>query len=358
MSDNNNPAQFQNKNRKLRTLSAILLLAAICAIPACREPSSPQSQLISDKTLLTVDFQQGQTLKYKFVSKRDLTINWGKMQGPSRKTETRVDKSNESIEMVVAYTPIEVDPYGLTTIQAKCLSVNIFRSEKARKSGQRKDAAETFQGKSWKFTVGPNGKIEDHSEFYELLKQAGSQAIRKDPRQGTIKDPDMIYDVIATQNFLWDAVSSVENVVEGVAVGDEWKSKLSAPAPMILWVARDVNYRLDKIQTTGQRRFAVIKSSFTPTKSVPRAWPVPYSVRFQISGMFGFLRDYKVLDLTGQGQELFNIDKGHTEQYDHNYTLRLEASLPLNLGVNPKITINSTLTMKLLEPAEPRNSQS
>ena len=68
-----------------------------------------------------------------------------------------------------------------------------------------------------------------------------------------------------------------------------------------------------------------------------------------MSGMFGFLREYKVLDIQGHGQELFNIEAGRTEQYTQKYTMRATAAMPMGLsGVNPKITIEQTITMQLI----------
>jgi len=66
--------------------------------------------------------------------------------------------------------------------------------------------------------------------------------------------------------------------------------------------------------------------------------------------MFGFLGGYELVDLKGQGEELFNIDAGRIEQYNQQYQMQLKASLPLPLaGVDPRITIKQDLTMKLLE---------
>jgi hypothetical protein len=72
-----------------------------------------------------------------------------------------------------------------------------------------------------------------------------------------------------------------------------------------------------------------------------------------MSGIFGFLREYKVLDIQGHGQELFNIGAGRTEQYTQKYTMRVTASMPMGLsGINPKITIEQTMTMQLIATAK------
>ena len=328
--------------RRALTITVIVILAAIAG---CGQPTGQKTGKPAGKEMLTVDFQKGQTLRYKFVSSREITVDWGQMESNSPQAKTRVDKSTESIELVVSYEPIEIDPYGGTKVKATCESAKVTG---LKQRGTRQDAAETFAGKTWTFTVGPTGKIDDYSQLYAVIREAGKQAIRPDTSQGTVKEPDMIYDVIATQWFLWDSISSRQNVAAGLSPGDQWKSLLSAPAPMILWVARDVIYRLDEIREDPNGRVAVIHSSYTPYKDIPSNWPVPYEVRFQMSGMFGFLRNYQVQSLSGEGEELFNINAGRTEKYNQKYHLEVLSSLPMGLGITPKISIDQNLTMQLL----------
>ena len=302
-----------------------------------------------EKELLTVDFQKDQTLRYKFVSSKNIDVDWGPTKSKSKPGKNKVDRFSESMDMVVAYTPIEIDPYGLTTVKAACESVKIKRSSRTGRRVARKDAVESFAGKTFTLTVGPTGKIDDYSQLEELIREIGKKAFRPDSKRGRIKEPDMIGDFIVTQWFLWDSVSSIAKPVEGVSVGQTWKSKLSVPTPMVMRKARDVTYTLSEIRRTEKGRLAVIYSSYSPAKSVPRSWPIPYSGRFRMSGMFGFLRNYKVLDLQGEGEELFNIDTGRTEQYNQQYQMQLEASFPMALHANPRITIKQDLTMQLLE---------
>ena len=242
----------------------------------------------------------------------------------------------------MSYTPIEVDPYGLTKVNATCESVKVARSK-----GPGRDAVDNLAGKTFTLTVGPTGKIEDYSQLDELLKEIGKKAFRPNT---DIKEPEMISDVVATQWFLWDAISSIENPSEGLIVGQSWTSKLSVPTPMVLRKARDVTYRLDEIRPDAKGRLAVISSSYKIAESAPRQWPIPYSGRFQVAGAFGFYRNYKAIDLQGKGQEIFNIDVGRTERYNQQYQMQLSASLLMPLaGVNPKITIKQNLTMNLLD---------
>ena len=327
----------------------ILVVALIAGIiGGCTSAPSPR------KTYFTVDFKPGQALKYKFVNSRNMAVDWGPMKGgdPSK---TKINKSSESLEMVVSYTPVEVDPYGVSTIRADCESAKAKRTSESARQQNWQEAAETFAGKSWTFTVDARGKIVDGSGFRDVLLQAGQRAFRADRSKGLIKDPDMLFDVIAMQWFLWDSVSSVSNPTKGVAVGDKWKSVLAAPATMVLFAARDVNYTLSEIRVQdANNRIAVIVSSYSLLWPNPSEWPVPYTEPFQMSGIYGFLRGYKTLDLKGQGQELFNIDAGRTERYSQSYTIHASASLPMGLpGINPQITIDQNMTMELLASSVP-----
>jgi hypothetical protein len=252
------------------------------------------------------------------------------------------------MEMVVTYTPIKVDPYGLTTIKATCESVKATRSKSGSRRGSRKDAVEILPGKTFTLTVNATGKVEDNSKLDELIKQLGEKAFRPRSRIGRVKEPDMIADFICTQWFLWDSVSSIEKAIDGVSVGQSWNSKLSIPTPMVMRKARDVTYTLNAIRQTGKGRLAVIGSSYSLSDSVPASWPIPYTGSFQMSGTFGFFRGYNILGLAGKGEELFNIDAGQIEQYNQQYEMKLTAALPGPLGPSPQITIKQKITMQLI----------
>lgn len=279
------------------------------------------------------------------MSSRDIEVDWSFAQDDAKKAKSKVDKSHESMEMIVAYTPVEVGRYGLTTIKATCESVKVRR--KQRRS--TKDAVESLSGKSFIITVSPTGKIEDYSQLDELIREIGKKAFRTGGREGRIKNPDMIGDFVATQWFLWDVIASIEKPLDGVSVGRSWTSKLSVPTPMVSRLARDVTYTLDEIRQSEKGQLAVIKSSYSLAKSAPKSWPIPYAGRFRMSGTFGFLTRYKYLNLQGGGQELFNIDSGRTEQYNQQYQLNIEASAPFGLGAGPRIKIKQNLTMQLLD---------
>lgn len=314
-----------------------------------KEPLSVKIEPLKEgKELLTVDFKEGQSLRYRFVSSRDITLDWDPAKSKAKPGRSSIDKSSESMDMVVTYTPIKVDPYGINTIKATIESVRATRSKGSGGRAARRDAVESLPGKTFTLTVNATGKIEDYSQLDELIRQTGEKAFRASSRAGRIKEPDMIWDFISSQWFLWDSASSVEKPIEGVSVGQSWSSKLSLPTPMVMRKARDVTYTLDEIRQSGKGRLAVILSSYSLADSVPRGWPIPYTGSFQMSGTFGFFRGYKILSLKGQGKELFNIDAGRIEQYDQQYQMQLSAAMMGPIGASPQITIKQKLTMQLL----------
>jgi len=318
----------------------MLLAVVVTALAGCG-PGKPARK---GRDFLTVDFQAGRTLRYKFVSSREMTIGLEAAERVSGSGRRATDNSSESMEIIVSYKPVEIDPYGLTRIKATCESVRI-----TRRKGPRRDAVQSVAGKTFMLTVGPTGRIEDRSELDALIKEAGEKAFRAGVDGGRIKEPDMIGDFVASQWFLWDALASIEEPSKGVAVGESWTSKLPVPTPMVMRKARDVTYTLADVRPSEKGRLAVIRSTYQAADSAPTHWPIPYSGKFQVAGAFGFYGNYRALDLQGGGEALFNIDAGRIERYEQEYQLRLKASLMIPLaGVDPRITISQKLTMTLL----------
>ena len=330
------------------SITAIFTVVSLITLIGCQPQAKEKKQLPEGKILLAVDFQKGETLRYKFLSRRDIEIDWGAMKGDT--TKGKVDKVFESVEMVVAYTPIEVDPFGLTTIEAACESIKVNQTAPTGRQPGRKDAVETFAGKTFTFTVNAAGKIQDNSQLEQLIKEAGKNAFRPDDGSRKVKEPDMIGDFITTQWFLWNSTSSIEKPADGIAIGQTWNSQLSVPVSMILIQARNVTYSLAEVRQSEKGPLAVIHSTYSLPEVTPRIWPLPYSGTFhQMSGRFGFLRGYLPLSLEGQGEELFNIDAGRIEQYNQQYLLRLRSTLPMGLSGIVPITLKQNLSMELLE---------
>ena len=337
----------------MRTVGAVLVAAFLVFLVGCGSPDKGISETAGagkvakgGRVFLTVDFQQGQTRRYKFTSKKKIAVDWDPNAASSA---NRVQEQSESLEMVVAYTPVKVDPYGVSTIRAVVESVKAERSGGPASRRFGTDAVETAQGKTFTLKVDPRGKIVDSSPLTALIQEMGKQAFRADTSGGRTKEPDMIGDFVASQWFLWDAASTVERPAEGVAAGQTWPSQLSVPTPMVMRRARNVVYKLEEVRQSGDGPVAVIRSTYTPADSAPAGWPIPYSGRFQMSGTFGFLGPYEVLGLEGAGEELFNIKAGRVEQRRETYTLRIKAGLPpMGIQANPHITIDQTLTMELM----------
>jgi len=297
------------------------------------------------RVYLTVDFKLGRTLRYRFVSDRRITLDWD----PNATTKNRVQEHAERMEMVVAYTPAEVDPFGVSTVAATVESVQAVRSGGPTGRAFGTDAVETAQGRTFAIRVDPRGRIVEAAQLRALIQEMGDKAFRTSKSGARIKEPDLIGDFVASQWFLWDATATIPLPAEGLTIGQTWPSQLSVPTPMVMRAARDVVYRFNGVRAGAHGALAVIESTYAPADSAPSDWPVPYAGRFQVSGTFGFLSGYEILDLDGSGGELFNIEAGCVEQRQQKYTIRMKAALPpLGIRANPHITIAQTLTMELL----------
>jgi len=310
-----------------------MLITAGCVERADTAPKGPA-------VFLTVDFQQGQTLSYKFVSERKILTNWS----PDKNDPKGIKESVESVETVVDYEPLEVNPFGLSKIKAT------FRTVESKMTGTRgkhTDAVDKLKGKSYTFTVGPDGKIKNRDELMAILKDAAQSAFRD-----STKEPDLLDDVLVTQWYLWDAITSIEKPAQGIKVGQTWKSNLMIPTSMVLRVARDVTYTLAEVRQTETGAVAVFDSTYSKSETKPDA-PLPYDKSFRLAGTFGFFRamfkGFSITSLEGQGQELFDINSGRIISGEQNYKFTLkpnEAPLP---GADPVINIEQKITMQLLD---------
>lgn len=317
-------------------VAASVLCGILLSITGCVEPA-PKGQ----RVFLNVDFQQGQTLRYKFKSEREIITDWS----PGKKDAKSKKKSIETVEMVVAYEPAEVDPYGLTKIKATFESV---KASKTGGKGRQGDAVETLKGKSYNFSVGPNGKIHEYDELVELLTTASKAAFRS--ARSATKDPDLLDDVLTTQWYLWDSLSSIEKPSEGIKVGQTWKSNMLIPTSMVLRNARDVTYQLAEVLETENGRVAVIKSTYAMSDA-PSEVPLPYEGSFRLSGTFGFFRamfkGLSVKSLEGSGEERFNIDSGRINYSEQNYQVIIKPNAAPLPGADPVIHIDQKIIMKL-----------
>jgi hypothetical protein len=333
----------------------LLIAAAVALIPGCKTPTSGEGKAAevkakaTDKSrvFLTVDFEQGKTLRYRFVSRRGVTLNWDPNAAAAKGA---VQEHTDQMEMIVAYAPAEVDPHGVSTVRATVESVRALHAGGPTGRMQGPDAVESAKGKSFALKVDPRGRIVDANELRTLIREMGEQAFRDGAAGGRVKDPDMIWDFVAGLWFFWDGAATIPLPAEGLAIGQTWPSQLPAPTPMVMRKARDVTYRFNGIRSGPRGAAAVIESTYALAGSAPADWPVPYSGRFRVSGTFGFLGPYEVLSLEGTGEELYNIGAGRLEQRRQTYTMQVKASMPpMGIEAHPQITIEQTLIAELLE---------
>jgi hypothetical protein len=301
------------------------------------------------ENLLVVNFQQAKTLRYQMTSVRETDLDLqssksGNKQGQSQKT-------TESLELVMAYKPLKVNPFGLTQIECTCESAKVNRGGLTGKNKTSGDAIEKLTGKTFVLELSPVGKIEDFEQLEKLLLEIGAAAFDNSRNDMRIKNPDMIYDFIALQWYLWDSISSVPNPLSGVKPQMTWTSTqlIAWPVPMHDMPCRITTFTLDSVKTENAQQKAVITSAYQLSPKTVENYPKPYEGTFQMRNLFGFLRDYKFQSLQGKGQQVFNLTTGQVENDTQQYDLTATAAFPFPLGDSvPHLNIHQTLTVKLL----------
>ena len=314
-------------------VSAVLLSLAGCQ-PAAKE-------------YLVVDFKPQKPLTYKLISQRDVQL---KLDSTGK---SKPEVISEKLEMIVSYRPVGiVDGYGQKTIEANCISAKATRKGKGASSN---DVVNSLTGKSYTFKISPSGKITDFANMTALAKSLGRQTIQKRGKQGSIKSPDMIADFAALQWHLWDAVSSVENPLEGIKPGQSWSSKQFVPLPVPVGFARISTHTFtgnlsdDSLYQDDQKRI-VIDSTYQLGEGPVDNWPKIYTGGFNMKGTFGILRGFRMLSLDGTGNMIFNVDRGIIEKDVQQYKADLSAEFLLPLaGTSPSLSVDQKITVELME---------
>jgi len=332
------------------TVNSFLLLLFCIAINGCGGGVKEKAKgpVKDGKVFLSLDFKDGQQLRYKFVSHRDITLGWG--SGEDKRSAKDSQKGSEELAMVFSYRPVELNPYGVSTIEAKCESVRASRSGTISRKG-KKDAVTYLKGKRFIFKVDSSGKIKDYSGLRELAYEIGGKSFRKNKQMGRIKEPDMTRDFVASQWFLWDSISSIKEPAKGVSVGDSWESEVSVPLPMLKKAGRNVRYSFSRMREGEGGKIAVISSRYSLSDKISRDWPLPYEGSFRMSGTFGFFNKYELISLRGTGQQEFDIDNGRVVSDRQTYRVELKGGVPGGLlgGMSaPRVKINQKFTMELL----------
>ncbi|MFI4911746.1 MAG: hypothetical protein ACIAQZ_08785 [Sedimentisphaeraceae bacterium JB056] len=332
-------------------LSIFLLTAVIIFAAGCSSPSGSM--------LLSVDFPQEKTLTYKFVTNRDVVLNLEGDDAEKKKSTSKEQKTTEGLEMVISYTSKGTDVYGNTTIEATCQNVDVKRKTFTNRSDANSDPLNSLKGKSWSFVVNSAGVIQDYSGLETLVKELGEKAISESGKR-RIKSPDMIWDFVATQWFMWDALASNDKLYSGIDPGQSWKSILPVPFAVRLPMERHVQYSIDP-ELAPDSTEIVIDSSYTLRgykekdgklvfdSALPQM-PNPYEGSYQTKGMFGFLRNYKADSLDGTGIAKYDIKDGILLSDHQEYKIDMTAGFMFPLGdTTPVLKVNQTIDVELID---------
>jgi hypothetical protein len=296
--------------------------------------------------LLSVDFQPDVPLKYRFVSERRIALDLD-ASGKASRGRSNSKSSTERLEMEIVYKPIQIDPYGYSTIEATCNSAKVTRKGDGSVGRNINDAVESAAGRSFTIKITPTGKIVDYASLGNLVRELGEKSFGATSKMGRVKNPDMIMDFVATQRHLWETVSTIKNPLKGLKKGDKWNSQLLAPMPFISKTGRDVEYQFAGVTDANDVLLAEITSSYKLSSKSPKDIPIPYSGPFQMKGTFGFLSGYRTHSIEGSGRQLYDIKRGLIQSDTQQYHSEVSASV---FGLTTAgLSIDQTITMTLVE---------
>ncbi len=297
-------------------------------------------------TVLLVDFPTDAPVRYTMSTQRKVEI---RLTG-DKPERTQSHTVNESLELTMEYRAVESNPFGLSTIEGKCVSAKVNRdSIRGTSAGKTRDVAEDLAGKTFRFTVTPTGRIEDYSELNKLVKELAAASFIEGVKAPTaVKDPDMLIDFIAMQWYLWDSSAAVKNPTAGVRPDKEWKAVQLLMSPLPLPIGRETTYRLAEVQDQENPKKAIIASTFALTdKEIPN-WPTPYEGKFNLKGsLFAVMRNYRFNTLQGSGTTVINLDQGLLESDEQKWKVEIAAEFLLPLGNSlPQITVDQQVSIR------------
>jgi len=323
-------------------LFCFLCLAAVPVLSGCGGPSVTGE-------LLLVNFEEHQPLRYRMISQRQTRID---LKGESGARQSAPQTMTERLELVMVYTPVEVDLFGLTRLNVTCESAKVTRTTFSGRDGTS-DAVESLPELPFTLTLTPTGQIEDMTDFKRVVRELGDKAFaRTRASAGRVKDPDMISDLIALQWYVWDTIASIDEPLSGLSTGSRWQTRqlLPWPAPVPNPPTRITTYTLEEISEENNQRQARITGTYELTDDFLRDIPLPYEGTFQMRGLFGFLRRYRFESISGGGTQVFNIDRGILEKDHQAYTMNVPADFMLPLGDSkPVLNVEQTISIELLK---------
>ena len=320
--------------------SGLIIAACMLCFAGCRDSvkSSPDNWLL-------VSFEKDVPITYRMVSERETEID---LTSGDPKKKSRPQTTTEKLELVIVYTPVVVDPFGLSTLKVECDSVKVTRSGFSGKKSAS-DAMESLTGKSFTLNLTPTGKMADISDLERIAAELGEDSFSKGRQNTRIKNPDMISDFLAMQQYLWGAGSAISNQMD-LKEGDTWQTQQTIPWPVPIYPppGRTTTYTLESIGAEDLSRRATIKSTYAMSETPIEEYIRPYEEgNFQMRGLFGFLRNFQFKHIEGAGTQVFNIDDGLVESDRQQYLLDVTASFMLPLGDSlPVLTVKQKISIE------------
>jgi len=322
----------------------LMVVGCVLCVAGCQD-----SAKAPEDNWLLVSFEKNVPITYRMVSERETEID---LTTGNPKKKSRPQTITEKLELVVVYTPVEVDPFGLSTLNVECKSAKVTRSGF---SGKRSvaDAMEKLTGNSFTLKLTPTGKIADVSDLERIAAELGEASFSDGRKNTRIKNPDMIGDFLAMQQYLWAAGSTISNQLD-LKAGDTWQDQQSIPWPVPIYPppARTTTYTLDSIAAEENLpRKATISSTYAISETPIEEYIRPYKEgKFQMRGLFGFLRNFQFKHIEGVGTQVFNLNDGLVESDRQQYLLNVTASFMLPLGDSlPVLKIDQKISIDRIE---------
>ena len=318
------------------TLGLVLVVLSLLTMAGCQEGR-----------IFTVDFMSGQTLEYKIVSDRTVTldITGDSVQDKKGKSQAMTEK----MELVMEYQQAGVeDGFGRTLIKATCKSAKVQRRSFTGKSTPA-DSVEKLAGKSFTLKISATGNIEDYSDLERLIQETAASSLGPEKNGAKLKNPDMIADFAASQWYLWNSTSTIKNPSRGASIGQSWSTDQVVPMPIPLNIVKKATYTLTDIEATDTGQIAHFDSVFQIGNRSIKHWDDPYQQKYYMKGMFAFLKGYELLSLDGTGTQTFNLDKGYIQNEKQHYTSVYKVAFPMALGDTvPTLIVDQKYTLELL----------
>jgi hypothetical protein len=307
-----------------------------------------KSSLPSQDNWLLVSFEKDVPIAYRMVSERETEIDLT-TSDPQKKS--RPQTTTEKLELVMVYTPVKVDPFGISILNAECNSAQVTRTGFSGKKAPS-DAMERLVGKAFSLNLTPTGEMADLKDLERLAAELGEASFSAGKNM-RIKNPDMINDFLAMQQYLWTAGSGIPDQLD-LKEGDTWQVHQTIPWPVPIYPppGRITTFTLESIQTEEDlSRKATISSTYAMSETPFEEYVRPYEEgKFQMKGLFGFLRNFQFKHIDGTGTQIFNINEGLIESDHQQFQLDVGANFMLPLGDSlPVLKVNQTISIERIK---------